>query len=238
MKREATLSNLLNQTFAELGANTQLVAIYLAITIPLSAVAAFYQGGETTIAGFDFGFTIGENLLALGALAVIVVLAAVIASVVLQFWLYAGMVRRSTELNLSRFWPWIGIYILATLGITFGFLFLIVPGIIIAIRWLIVLPLVIEGKLPAMDTFGESWELTRGRSWSIFGAAVILFIGLAVIGSVLGGVSSLVGGISSIPAAVVSGFAEALSTAVFTAFAVGAYRLLRDDTEELAEVFG
>ncbi|MFL0356885.1 glycerophosphoryl diester phosphodiesterase membrane domain-containing protein [Erythrobacter sp. GH1-10] len=237
MNREATLSNLLSQTFAEIGANTQLIGIYLAVTIPLSAVGYFFQGGDTTISGFDFGFGVGENLLALGALAVVVVLAVVIAAIVLQFWLYAGMVRRTTALDLNRFWPWIGIYILTMLGILFGLVFLIVPGVILAIRWLIALPLVIEGRLPAMDTFGASWEMTRGRSWSIFGAGLILLIIKMVIGGILGGSTLLFGGTASIGAAVVSAISEAISTIIFAAFAVGAYRLLRDDAGELAEVF-
>lgn len=237
MKREATLSNLLNQTFAEIGANMQLIGIYLAVTIPLGGISFFFQGGDTTIGGFDFGFSVGENLLALGAFAAIVVLAALIAAIVLQFWLYAGMVRRTTALDFHRFWPWIGIYILTTLGILFGFILLIVPGIIIAIRWLVALPLVIEGRLPAMDTFGESWEMTRGRSWSIFGAAVILFILVWIISAILGGSTLLFGGATTIVGAVVSAIAEGISTVIFAAFAIGAYRLMRDDSEELAEVF-
>lgn len=238
MKREATLSNLLNQTFAELQANAQLIGIYLAIAIPLGAITNFFQGGDTTIAGIDFGFGIGENLLALGAVAAIVILVALIASFVLHFWLYAGMVRRTTALDFHRFWPWLGIYILSMIGIIFGLIFLIVPGVILAVRWLIVLPLVIEGRMPAMDTFGASWEAVRGHSWSVFGAGVILLILVWIIAAVLGGSTLLLGGPNSIPGAIVTALSESVSTVVFVAFAVGGYRLLRDDTEELAEVFG
>lgn len=237
MNREATLANLLTQTFTEIAANARLVGIYIALTIPLSAVGYVFQDGNTTIAGYDLGFGLGENFLALGLLAAFLVFAAVAASILLQFWLYAGFVRGVTTFDLRRFWPWIGIYLLSGAGIGFGLLLLIAPGIILAVRWIAVLPLVVEGKIPAMDTFTESWRMTHGWSWQIFGAGIILFIlywGLA--GSVAG-FSLLVEESNTIIEGILTAILDTSWTIISCAFVIGAFRLLRDETNEIAEVF-
>ena len=158
--------------------------------------------------------------------------------IAMSYWLYAGMVRGTSSPGFDRIWPWIGIYILSLLGIVFGIVLLVVPGIILAVRWAVVLPLVIEGKIPAMDTFGESWSLTRGRGWSIFGAAVILVIGMWIVAAIIAGFAFATGGLFATGAVIAGAISETFFSAVFIAFSVGAYRLLRDDSEELAEVFG
>lgn len=239
MKQELTLSNLLNQTFTELGDNAKLFAIFLAIMVPINGVLGWAEAGSAS-SSFDFGpgaFAITENLLAFGAGIVAVIIAGYLASIALTYWFYAALMARNPSPGFGRFWPWLGIYILAALGIGFGLVLLIVPGLILIVRWVLVLPLVIEGKVPAMDTFGESWARTRGYGWPIFGAMVIVFIGLMVVGGMIGGSAALLGGIASIPAIAASAIVDTVFSAVFMALAVGAYRLSGDDTEELADVF-
>nr|WP_255548273.1 glycerophosphoryl diester phosphodiesterase membrane domain-containing protein [Erythrobacter ani] len=160
-----------------------------------------------------------------------------IAGVVVTYWLYAGMVGRTAAPGFERFWPWLGVYILSSLGILFGFAMLIVPGIILCVRWAMVLPLVIGAKGPAMASFGESWEKTRGHGWPIFGAFVVLFIGLLIVGLILDGLTELIGGSSSIPELIIMAASEGIYTAIFVALSVAIYRLLNSNTDELAEVF-
>lgn len=237
MNSEFSLSNLLNQTLAELSDNARLIAIFCAISIPITGISLLFEGGDDASFGFNMGFRITESLMEQGIMAVFVIIAAAAVSVVLTFWLYAGMVRRTTALDFARFWPWLGIYILGSLGIGFGLILLIIPGIILLVRWMIILPLVIATPIAAMDTFGESWARTRGHGWSIFGALVILLIGMIVLSSILGVAMVSLGGVSSIPGMLLSAVADALYSVVMVAFAVAAYRLLKDDREMLAEVF-
>lgn len=237
MNREATLSNLLNQTFAEISQNGRLIAIYLAIIVPIGAVSNYFQGPSSGSFGFDIGFRLTESLIAQGALAVIAVTATFIMGVALNFWLYAGMVKQTASPGFARFLPWVGIYILASLGIIFGFVLLIVPGVILIVRWTITLPLVIEGRMPAMDTFGASWDRTKECAWSIFGGLVILFILFSILSTIVAGGAIAIGGAFGIGAAAITALSEAVSTVLFTAFAVGAYRLLDDNTDALTEVF-
>jgi len=59
--------------------------------------------------------------------------------------------------------------------IVFGFLFLLIPGIIFACRLTFVPFLVMDKKLDAVKAVEESWRLTRGHGWRIFWMAIIAF---------------------------------------------------------------
>ncbi|GMN01734.1 glycerophosphoryl diester phosphodiesterase membrane domain-containing protein [Erythrobacter sp. MTPC3] len=237
MNEQATLGNLLNQTVEEIRENARAIGIFLAMWIPIGAITTYIDPSSSNAMGFGFGFMLTESLMAKGILAVIVVIASTIAGVVLLYWLLAAIVRQTISPGFDRFWPWFGIYLLSSIGIVFGFLILIVPGIILAIRWVMVLPLVVEADTPAMDTFGESWNRVRGYSWSILGAALILFVGVLIISSVIGGAFALADQLTSIPGVIAVAVADGISTVLFIAFPVAVYRLLHNNADELAEVF-
>ena len=59
--------------------------------------------------------------------------------------------------------------------ITFGFLFLIIPGIIFACRLAFVPFLVMDKKLDPVKAVEESWRLTKGHGWRIFWMGILAF---------------------------------------------------------------
>jgi len=59
--------------------------------------------------------------------------------------------------------------------IAIGFLALIVPGIIVACRLAFVPYLVIDKNLDAIAAIEESWRMTKGYGWTIFGMGVVSF---------------------------------------------------------------
>ncbi len=65
--------------------------------------------------------------------------------------------------------------------IGFGFLLLIIPGIIFACKLAFTPYLVMDRKMRAAEAIKESWRLTRGHAWTVF------FIGLLAIPLVLAG---------------------------------------------------
>ncbi|MBV7259734.1 glycerophosphoryl diester phosphodiesterase membrane domain-containing protein [Erythrobacter crassostreae] len=237
MKNELTLTNLLNQTVAELTENGRIVGIFLALMVPVSGFfgwVAVAGGAASSI--FDLSST--TNILALGGGLIAIGLAAFAFMIALTYWFYAALMAYESAPGFGRIWPWIGIYILASLGIGFGLILLIVPGVILVVRWAIALPLVIEGKIPAMDTFGESWERTSRYGWSIFGLLVILVIGMLILTGIVTGISTILGGQASIPGIILAALVDALNSAVFVAVSVAAWRLSTDKSDEVAEVFG
>ena len=57
--------------------------------------------------------------------------------------------------------------------VMFGFILLIIPGIIAACRLVFVPYLVMDKDLDPMKAIEKSWELTRGHGWEILGMAII-----------------------------------------------------------------
>lgn len=238
MNNKADLSSLFSATFDTIQRNMQLVLVFLAVMIPVRTLALMFEGGgEDQLFGFSRGLSIDEALMAQGAFAVVAVVGAFVVGMVAYYWLIAGMTRQSVSPGFDRFWPFVGIYILSLIGMGLGMILLIVPGLILATRWLVVLPLTIERQDGAMDSFGDSFEMTRESAWSIFGTGAIMFIGLSIASAAVVGSTAVVSGDVGIITNALASLIEQISTVVFGAFSVGAYQLLRNNTEEVSEVF-
>jgi uncharacterized membrane protein len=62
----------------------------------------------------------------------------------------------------------------ALIGI--GFVFLIIPGIIIACRLVFVPYIVMDKRLEPLAALEKSWDMTRGYGWTIFGMAMLAIL--------------------------------------------------------------
>lgn len=238
MNRTVSFGDLLTATFAEVSDNRTIVAIYLAIAIPLDAVA------------FLFGDTQGVNLFGVpvdvempladvggGFGAALVGLAVAVIGVLLTYWFYAALLERQPAPRFRRFWAFILVYVLSIIGIGLASLAFLVPGIIVAVRWVPLIPVLLAGEEPLMDSFGESWRLTSGSSWAIFGVAIVLIaVGLFV--SFLGDFGiALSGGAASVAAALFNAAGDNIAAMLFIAFPVATFRSLADESGEVAAVF-
>ena len=66
--------------------------------------------------------------------------------------------------------------VLAGIGIFFGLLLLIVPGLLLMTWWVLVIPVVALERTPAGAAFGRSRELVRGYGWNVFGVIVLTIL--------------------------------------------------------------
>ena len=57
--------------------------------------------------------------------------------------------------------------------VTIGIFLLIIPGIVFAVKLALVPYLVIDKKMDAIEAVKESWRLTNGHGWTIFGMALL-----------------------------------------------------------------
>lgn len=82
--------------------------------------------------------------------------------------------------TLSAALPFVGAValasILASIGIAIGFVLIIVPGLILLTFWSLIVPWIVIGGSPAMQSFGRSWRTVRGYAWSVFGTYVVVFL--------------------------------------------------------------
>jgi hypothetical protein len=76
--------------------------------------------------------------------------------------------------------------ILASIGIEIGLFLLIVPGLYLATIWAVIIPVIVIEGSGALDSFGRSYQLVRGRAWHVFCTLVLVFITLFVVDIALG----------------------------------------------------
>lgn len=76
--------------------------------------------------------------------------------------------------------PVLTVSILASLGIALGLLLLIIPGVLLAIRWCAIVPVTVTERLGASAALARSSELTRGAWGPIFGLMMLFLVPVLV----------------------------------------------------------
>lgn len=75
--------------------------------------------------------------------------------------------------------------ILAGIGISIGFILIIVPGLVLLTFWSLIVPSIVIGGAGVFGSFGKSWRTVRGYAWHVFGTYVLVFLILIVFNIVL-----------------------------------------------------
>jgi hypothetical protein len=88
-----------------------------------------------------------------------------------------GRVDLSIRETLNRVLPRLNTLtlagLLAAIGITIGFLLLIVPGLILITLWLLIVPAIMLENRGVFGSFGRSRQLVSGHGWNVFGVIVL-----------------------------------------------------------------
>ncbi|MCX7358972.1 MAG: glycerophosphoryl diester phosphodiesterase membrane domain-containing protein [Alphaproteobacteria bacterium] len=154
--------------------------------------------------------------------------------------------------GLRYFFPLLIVGILAGLGTGLGFILLVVPGIMLAVRWVVSAPIVVVEKEGPTSALGRAAELTKGNRWAIFGLVLLYFV-LSYVAQILVGLlvaavagqdQSMVGNIAlaSLVLAVSMALMTALLSLVSTLGTASLYFELRRvkegvSVDDLAKVF-
>jgi hypothetical protein len=69
-----------------------------------------------------------------------------------------------------------GASLLAGLGIAFGLILLIVPGLVLLTWWSLIVPVIVFENTGAVDSLGRSKRLVSGWAWQVFGIFVLMFL--------------------------------------------------------------
>ena len=147
------------------------------------------QPGEVPSLGdfFDGAAVAGNLILALFSWAASALASGAMVKVVADTYLGRETSwQESIRFALSRLGPlMIGSFLFA-LGVGVGFIFLIIPGIILAVSWAVFAPAIVVENKSATEGLGRSWQLMSGRRWPVFGTFLIFYILLAIVGAILG----------------------------------------------------
>ncbi len=76
--------------------------------------------------------------------------------------------------------------ILAGIGISIGFVLIIIPGLVLLTFWSLIVPSIVIGGEGVFGSFSKSWRTVRGYAWHVFGTYVLVFLILIVVNIVLG----------------------------------------------------
>ncbi len=96
----------------------------------------------------------------------------------------------------GRFGAIFGLNFLSGLGIVLGLIALVVPGIILTVRWWAADPIVLAEPIGVDDALRRSWRATRTSFWPILralAAITVPFVAIASIGGLLANVGPLAG---------------------------------------------
>jgi hypothetical protein len=131
-----------------------------------------------------------------------------------------GRADLSIQETLSRVLPRLNTLtlagLLAALGITVGFLLLIVPGLVLITLWLLIVPAIMLENRGVFESFGRSRQLVSGQGWNVFGVIVLT---VAILLAVNIGVSIVERGLDSRWASLLLGIATQTAVAPFLALA-------------------
>ena len=129
--------------------------------------------------------------------------------------------------------------LLSGLGILFGLIFLVIPGLMLAVRWFVAVPAIFGNASGASNALDESWKLVKPNFWPMLGV-MLIYVFIALGPTIL--VEILIAN---------GGFWESNSKLIHVAMnvesgaglvigwylAVSAYEALASHRETLAEIF-
>ena len=196
-KPQFDIGRVINRTFGAIKNNFG--SFFLASLI-IMGLPMFLIGLYPVFAGsggmFD-GDTVNEGYLTgFFAVTMLTAIVTMIGGVILQAALISGAVadfngrkipfRDCMSVAFRYFFPLIGLIILYSLGVMFGFILLIVPGVLLWLGWFIAVPVLIVERHGVTDSLARSWELTKGYKRWILLLMIILIVFSAIIGAMLG----------------------------------------------------
>lgn len=164
-----------------------------------------------------------------------------------QYWLWRTLLN---ERNLGddrqphRYFAFLLQSIVLGIAITFGYLLLIVPGLLFTARWSMAPALLIGENRGIVEAMGYSWEAIRGNSTPIVLAYIIVGFGFFIVAAGLGaaavGTAVTDGGISSAGEFVITLLTQALShtgTAMAIALGIFLFGWAYGETTAVSNVF-
>src|SRR5262245_11892027 len=154
----------------------------------------------------------------------------------------AGEVLRMGVSKLFTVWA---TAILQGLAIMLGLCALVVPGLVLMVRFWLAVPVAVIESPGASASLSRSTDLTEGNRWAIFAVALLMGIVQFAVGALIGVVMVMAGRESAVQSASLGFFAELLTIPIVALTAVApaiAYHDLRKgkegaDVEELLKAF-
>lgn len=233
MANQIDVGSIIGET-VELIVASKLEVLLFTGTIGAITAAGAVMGLTDTASGMiSYGVSVSANSGLAGRLLDLVI---AIGTIVGAYWLIKVFLRgRNLVVNdQNRFWHYLAMSILAGLATMVGLLLLLIPGIILIVRWSAASGYLVSGREGVTESLQASWAATRGNAMSIFLAGLVVIVVMSI---AIGIVTAIFGFVSFATGQVVGAFLETAVNAVLPAFGIAVYCLLEDNREQLDQVF-
>jgi len=192
LRRKRDLGRILDDSFALYRANFRtLLIIAAAVVVPVYLLVYgvglgwLWSGYDTRASGTDLELSDAAEQVA-GLAAQLLVVTPLVTAMTVHVVRTAAEDRRASArdaiaVGLDVFPKLLLAIALVGLGVFGGFMLLIIPGVILAVRWIVVSQVVVVEGQGGSEALRRSFELTRGRFWASF---LVLFV-LSLLAGVL-----------------------------------------------------
>ncbi len=105
-----------------------------------------------------------------------------------------------------KLWSLLLLTIVVGILISIGFIFLIIPGIFLALMWAVAVPAMVAEDRGVFDSMTRSGELTKGNRWAMVGLFILIYVLLFVViivVALLGAITPILGVIVGLLVAIV-----------------------------------
>lgn len=196
--RRFAIDHVINMTFGVIGRNiVPFFVLTLIAVLPQTILAAYF--GQAAVGGKMDPATIMSSgfWLRFFGLQLLSVFLTFFLQATLTYWTVFDLrgarpsLGNALSIGVGMALPIFVVGILYVFGVAFGFLLLIVPGLMLLTAWTVVVPALVVERTGIIGCFGRSAVLTRGHRWPIFGILVVFYVGVYVIGLVALPISGL-----------------------------------------------
>ena len=244
------LGNVIQRTFTAIGQNAAVLfgAAVILVGVPSTLMVFGQRSLMTASTSSGEGFLLMAAGWVLYMVGIFMLQGMVVKAAVTGFSGRPTAFGDAFDAGVRVILPLLGLAIVAGLGTLLGYVFLIVPGVILSVLWSVAAPSVVVEKRGVFESLQRSRNLTRGYRWQVFGLLVIYVVLSWVIGLAIGFLGVASGGVFGSPGPslwvnMVSGpVVNILSSVIASAGVASLYYELRTAKEgvgsqELASVF-
>lgn len=225
------MSRVIERTFGAISANaaTLLLAALLFAGVP-TAILNLISAGWVAEGNWVGAFFAGLIGMVVSLVCGILLQGVVTHTVVTDLLGRKATLSDSMDAAMRSFWMLLAVGIVSGIAIAIGAVFLLIPGIFLALIWFVVGPVVVAERADFGQAFSRSMKLTENHRWVILGLIVIYVIASWVLMIPVGIIAAIAGGglgsVSPI-ATIVSAVFQALFSLIGAAGVAAVYVELR-----------
>ena len=225
------------------------IAMVLGIGLNLFNYVLF---GDIMFSNPEAMFATTSGLISYGVIVLASIVVSTLITAIITLAAYDTYLGRPMRLGtyfsvgLKNFFILFALSVITTIAMSIGMALLIVPGVILYLMWVVIVPSVVVEQA-GFGALSRSRELTKGYRWPILGLMVILFVALILIQSLLGallgfGLTVMFTGTSGLFYMLFQGAVSSISYAIYACIVVMLFARLKEIKEgvgmsDLADVF-